>query len=133
MKSQIWELPVPSTALLDGGVVLEKLLGRKCSLSFNHGGDDNNIISTRLLFDGVEAFKCTYHKACTLEMIESSYDKVVNLGATPWLNRVIEQLSISEQPTQELSHLMIYFDDGPCYEFICRSMQVIQDDLPVVA
>jgi len=34
-----WTLPVPSTALLDGGPVFEKRLGRAVALSFSYEGE----------------------------------------------------------------------------------------------
>lgn len=62
-----------------------------------------------------------------------AYDKIVDLGETSWLAEVRNQLrqcgeealtSFSYTLPDQLSHLMINFDDGPCYEFICESFQV---------
>lgn len=87
--------------------------------------DTDVVVSIKLLFDGVEAFKCTYQDACTLEMIKNSYDKVVDVGSSEWLTSVQGQLfSFGSQRVDELTHLMIYFDDGPCYEFICRAFRI---------
>jgi hypothetical protein len=124
MAEPLWTLPVPSTALFHG-VVFQKLLGRTCSLScdYEDEDEDDKVVSLQLLFDGVEAFKCTYYRACSLEMIEA-YDKLTDLGCTEWLNDVKMQLDDSGEDTSELRHLTIYFDDGPCYEFICRSFRV---------
>lgn len=84
---------------------------------------DEDARAVKLLFDGVEAFRCTYHHACTLEMIKA-YDKVIDRGETEWLNSIKLRLAEYNDSTTELRHLMIYFDDGPCYEFICRSFRV---------
>jgi hypothetical protein len=76
-----------------------------------------------MLFEGVEAFKCTHDTAFTLEMIETAYDRFADLGPTEWLTQIESQLVSSREDATGLRHLMIYFDDGPCYEFICRSFR----------
>jgi len=124
MTQTIWTLPVPSTALLHG-CAFEILPRRASALRCQYENDSGDVVSLRLLFEGVQAFKCTYHEACTPEMIKTAYDKVVDMGATEWLGSVIGQLlSYGTQNIGELKHLMIYFDDGPCYEIVCRIFQV---------
>ena len=124
MTQTLWTLPVPSTALLHG-CAFEKLPRRACILRCVYENDSGSTVSLKLLFDGVEAFKCTYHGACIAEMIRTAYDKVVDMGSTEWLGAVQGQLvSYGSQNVSELKHLMIYFDDGPCYEFICRTFKV---------
>jgi len=71
-------------------------------------------------FAGVESYKATFYRACTVEM-RDAYDRVVDLGATAWLDEVSSELSQHGADRSGLQHLMIYFDDGPCYEFVCRS------------
>lgn len=100
------------------------LSGRTCVLTFEYEDDDDNVVSMWLHFEGVETFKCTYHNACTVEMVETAYDKVVDVGSSSWLADIEKQLALSGQSTSELRHLMICFDDGPCYEFICKAFTV---------
>jgi hypothetical protein len=102
-----------------GDVVFQKLAGRSCALAC----DDDEGGPVRLVFEGVEAFKCTYYRACTLEMVEA-YDRLTDLGPTRWLDSIRQQLSGFGGDVAALRHLMIYFDDGPCYEFICRGFRV---------
>lgn len=128
MNQILWTLPVPSTALLNG-CTFEKLPRRACALTYEYEGEGDSVISLRLVFDGVEAFKCTYGEACTLEMIRTAYDRVVDLGSSEWLSAVREQVaSYGDRKVEELKHLMIYVDDGPCYEFICRIFRVEEID-----
>jgi hypothetical protein len=117
MADIVWQLPFPSSSL--ASVDFQKLAGRSCVLSCRH--DDYGLV--RVIFDGVEAFKCTYHLPCTVDMIET-YDKLTDLGVTLWLSSIQQQLSENGSDGRTLHHLMIYFDDGPCYEFICRSYRV---------
>src|ERR1700754_320873 len=124
MAQTLWTLPVASTALLNG-TSFQKLPGRGRALLCEYEDDNDMVVSIKLLFEGVEAFKCTYQGACTPEMIEDSYDEVVDVGSSEWLRSVQGQLiSYGSQSVDELKHLMIYFDDGPCYEFICRAFRV---------
>jgi len=121
MAQTVWMLPVPSTALFSDAA-FHQLMGRTCALASEYE-DDDNVVSLKMLFEGVEAFKCTYYRACTIEMIETAYDQVADLGPTEWLTQIESQLVSSRENAKGLRHLMIYFDDGPCYEFICRSFR----------
>ena len=121
MSEELWELPFPSSGLSNVG--FQKLAGRSCALICNDG--ENTPV--RLVFIGVAAFKCTYHRACTIEMLKT-YDKLSDLGQTPWLDGIREQLSSFGDEVKALRHLMIYFDDGPCYEFICQSFSIEAGD-----
>jgi len=127
MVSTVYTIPVASTAFLDD-VKFSKLLGRKCSLKYSYEGEEDfSIILEEVIFDGVESFKCTYFMACSLEM-HYAYDKVLNVGLSQWLNEIIHNLSENQADPKNLKHFRIYFDDGPCYEFICRSFQVVKEE-----
>jgi hypothetical protein len=79
MREVVWTLPFLSSGLR--GVDFQKLVGRSCALTF----DDSENSPVRLVFEGVEAFKCTYHNACSREMV-ATYDKLTDLGRTQWLS-----------------------------------------------
>jgi hypothetical protein len=51
----LWTLPVPSTALLDGGPVFEKRLGRDVALRFSYEGEDDARRSGAVVFQGSRA------------------------------------------------------------------------------
>jgi hypothetical protein len=120
MSTELWKLPVPATSLVKGPdfSVLPK---RQCEISFHIEGSDGKAVRIGLLFDGVEAFKCTYLTTCTAEMFNTAYAKLVRLGATPWLSELLKTYACGRQPPKELQHLMICFDDGPCFEIVCLS------------
>ena len=50
-----WTLPVPSTALLDGGPVFEKRLGREVALRFSYEGEDDARRSGAVVLNGGDA------------------------------------------------------------------------------
>jgi hypothetical protein len=53
-----------------------------------------------------------------------TYDTLSDMGYTDWLRSIKEQLLSVGDGGHGLRHLMMYFDDGPCYEFICRSFTI---------
>ena len=116
--TELWKLPGPSSGRAT--VEFHQLGGRECLLicQFALDGSDD----FQMTFAGVESYKATFYMACTSQMLEA-YDRISNVGTTPWLEEVSAQLSRSGEDSSGLQHLMIYFDDGPCYEFICRSFQ----------
>jgi hypothetical protein len=121
MSKILWEMPVASSALTRGPA-FAALLKRQCELSFHIETDDGDR-KAGILFDGVEAYKCTHMTARSLDMIENAYDKLVSLDDSPWLSEVkansASYYTRRQGSLPDLQHLMISFDDGPCYEFIC--------------
>ena len=122
----LWQLPFPSS--WGGGTKLIELPQRSLALMVE-GGDEGDL---RITFQQVEAYKCTYYLARTDEML-IAYDRLVDMAETDWLIRIRDRLqdhgvylSAPSGPPNQLKHLMINFDDGPCYEFICQSFDVEQ-------
>jgi|SRR5581483_4637163 len=120
MAIELWKVPVAPTALTRSPsfAVLPK---RQCQLSIEFEGN-SGVVSNALLFEGVESFKCTYMASCSAEMFNTAYGKLVRLGSSQWLAET--QTANSRRSPSELQHLMICFDDGPCYEFICTGFRV---------
>jgi hypothetical protein len=125
MSEILWKIPVPATALINDPM-FSQLPKHQCSLSFEIEDEENEGIELiTLLFDGVEAFRCTYLAGLTMEMVNTAYGKLVNLYKTDWLQQIQQTSNERGRPFQELMHMMICFDDGPCYEFICRNFHKI--------
>ena len=124
MPIVLWKLPVAPTALIKDPSFIT-LPKRQCEISMEFEGS-NGIVRAALTFVGIEVFKCTYLSSLTAEMINAAYGKLVRLESTPWLTQTQKVLSNSRQPgpPKEFQHLMICFDDGPCYEFICTGFRV---------
>ena len=116
-----YTLPIPSTSLITDPE-FAMLMGRECVLRYSYE-IESGVTSEELKFEGVEAFKATYFTACSIEMIDS-YDNVKEIVDSDWLRTVESNLRNNQATVPNLSHLRIYFDDGPCYEFICTSLTV---------
>src|SRR5262249_5123005 len=127
MSQVLWRLVTAPTALF-GDPQFSALSERRCELSFNYEGDSvENMTSVSLLFEGVEAFRCTHLSSCSAEMFRQPYGQLIDLEKTGWLKEVVplytKHRNAYGKPVKDLRHLMICFDDGPCYEFICTSFQ----------
>jgi hypothetical protein len=86
-----------------------------------------------MVFGGVEAFRCTYYQAVSVDIIKAAYDRVIDFETTDWLSEIVGRLKSAGQNTSGLRHLIVYFDDGPCYEFICREFRVETDNTALTA
>jgi hypothetical protein len=119
----IWKCPSPSSGFLNG-VDLTFLGKRECRLVFQYEDEvSEGVKIASLSFLNTIAFRCTYLPALTVEMIESSYDRLIEVGMSDWLMNATETMG-NRQFDFPVKHLQICFDDGPCYEFLCESFQV---------
>jgi hypothetical protein len=120
-------MPVRVTAIYRE-VSFNVLPKRQCEVSFSIEGEDGSEKWITLLFTDVEAYKCTYLTSLgslNRDLRTEAYGKVISIGESPWLaavNQNYHEYHKNMPPAPKtLQHLMICFDDGPCYEFICES------------
>jgi hypothetical protein len=132
MSETLWALPV-SLSLIMRGPFFAEHPKRECEISFTIEGDDGKELPISLHFGSVQVFKCTMlYSLGSIDrgLRKDSYGKVISLGDSKWLTEVRESYdrycSIGHIFEAELRHLMITFDDGPCYEFICSTFYVQQ-------
>lgn len=116
---ELWRLPVPASALLKSPefTVLPR---RECELRLSIEDDDGGATDITLRFSGLETYKCTYMTSCTVDMFKLAYGKLISLDSS-WLDEVKRAGRKDAKVIEGLQHLMITFDDGPCYEVICQS------------
>ena len=126
MADTLWEIPVPPTYI--ERVTFTQPPGRLCELLLET--DEELGVRQRfpIAFYDVVAYRCTYQTSVTVDMIETAYGKLVRLGRTSWLLDLLktrrEYCDAARMPVEELQHLMICFDDGPCYEVICAEVRL---------
>lgn len=80
------------------------LHGRECVLIFQYENDAGIFVSCNILVKGVEAFKCTYLTSLTSEMISSSYDQLIEVEHSDWLEEALYQV---KQVTKEEPRLKV--------------------------
>jgi len=121
MTNVLWELPSPSSSFLEG-TTFQTLPRRTCALVFEYEDPQTGAnVKGDVRFLDVVAIKCTYLPALTAELIHSAYDKVVEITPSAWLTEV--QTTTLADAMGQLRHLRICFDDGPCYDFLCRGFE----------
>ena len=131
MDTVLFKLPVPSTALLRGPK-FEMGRGRKCRLKYVYEfNQTSELIEDTLEFDAVESFKVTYYTGNSLEVFQA-YDKLLEMRKSEWLDEIRLNLQSSKSDTDGLKHFRIYFDDGPCFEFIARRIEVVTGPAPLI-
>jgi hypothetical protein len=79
MNKILWEMPGPSSARTRG-LYLVDIGKRRCELGYYVEADDGGDRKAGIYFNGVEAYKCTYMTACGVKVINTAYDKIVQLG-----------------------------------------------------
>jgi hypothetical protein len=116
MTVTLWELPAPATTV--HSATIKELSGRltRLSISLIVLRDGVDVIEHHdISFEGTECFTCTYMTSLTSEMIRLAYGKLIDLGKTALLDQ-----KAAKSKKSALRHLMICFDDGPCYEVVCK-------------
>jgi hypothetical protein len=130
MNKTLWEMPVPPSSI--AGPSLKVLGKRRYELSFSIETNEGAVKTQTLLFSEVEAFRCTHMKSLgsiDQELRSQSYGRVISIFESPWLQEVRQSYgnycATARLVPNDLQHLMITFDDGPCYEFICGDFRVV--------
>jgi hypothetical protein len=121
--TELWHLPVPASALLKSPEFFP-LPRRQCEIRLFFEDDYGGERCVNLRFDGVEAYRCTYLGSCTPEMFNLAYGKLVSLENTLWLGEIRCAGGKDAEKANALHHMMITFDDGPCYEVVCSSVRI---------
>ncbi len=123
MNTKIWSLPRAS--VITQGPLYTVRMHRQCEISFAAERVDGSAERFTLRFDGVEAFKATYLNSLgsiDTQWLKEAYCTVISVPSE-WLSRVerayTDYLRAAHRLPQKLQHLVICFDDGPCYEFVC--------------
>jgi hypothetical protein len=123
MAKELWHLPYPATSL-SAEADFHELRGRECALSFAFENPDGGFAEQyRLVLEGVEAYKVTYYKAMSPTAIDA-YGRLIDVGSSEWLAEITTNLSKGKMHVGGIRHCMITLDDGPSYEFICKSFRV---------
>jgi hypothetical protein len=130
MSRMLWTLPVPPTAIMQGPVFRERLK-RDCELRFSIEAEDGSELWMALVLEGVESYRCVYLTSggvVNQNLSREAYGALVSVSASAWLVQVeaayLAYPRLANWTPKKLQHLMIGFDDGPWYEFICTGFRV---------
>jgi hypothetical protein len=131
MNKTLWKLAVPVTSIIRGPS-LKVLPKRQCEISFSVEAKDGGEKMEALLFEDVEVFKCTYLASLgsvSQDLRRQSYGALISISESLWLQEVkrsyTDYCRSAQLTSKDLQHLLITFDDGPCYEFICSAFKAV--------
>ncbi len=132
MNKILWSITTPVTGIIRGPE-FKILARRECEICFSLEAQDGSEQWLALRFSGVQAFKCTYLQAlgCISRTLRTeAYGKVISVAQSEWLETLQQAVNEygSKIPSKlgGIQHLMICFDDGPCYEILCNEFSVRQ-------
>lgn len=120
MAKRIFELPHPSSGV--AGITFVQEMHKNCKLICSWEFDLDQPIIVSLEFIEVWSLKRTY-----LKSDHSAYDHVVDMGHSEYLDDIRRRLANKALPFDNVRHYMICFDDGPCWEFVCRDFNSLVD------
>ena len=119
MSKIAWQSPSPSSGFLRG-VTLHLRPQREIVLSFEFEDVHEEMRAAELSFKDVVHYRTTYLAALRADVIREAYDCLVDLSESSELQEVIAATEANGKGT-DYRHYRVCFDDGPCFDFICRS------------
>lgn len=122
--NKIWEFPVVSTCLAEGGV---KLIypGGKAWLLFDYYDENNNnaIFNAGIRFDAVQAHKHSSEKFSTF--VIDTYDYLVEIVDSEWVNQ-LREINKEIADFWNIKHYAIFLDSNGLYEFIATDFKILE-------
>ena len=119
MSNIVWQSPVPSSGFLRG-VDLQTRPQREIVLGFEFEDADEEMRTAELSFKNVVHYRTTYLAALRADTINQAYDRLVDVSESTELREVIAVTEANGKGSN-YRHYRVCFDDGPCFDFICRS------------
>jgi hypothetical protein len=112
---ELWKLPVAASSILHSPT-FEVMPSRQCRLTILVESEEYEVQKIVLNFFGVEYYSSTYMSSCDPDMINKSYGRLISISDSS----LLIQINSRGNNEKSLSHLAIFFDDGPLYEFVCK-------------
>lgn len=122
--NKLWEFPVPSTCLAEGGV---KLIypGGDAWLTFDYYDIEKGdaVFNSGILFEAVQAHRHSSEKF--LVSLMGAYDSLVEILDSEWV-RQLRQIDRKIADYWDIKHYAIFLDSNGLYEFIARGYNILE-------
>jgi hypothetical protein len=120
----LWEFPVPSTYIADGGVVL-LYPGGDVQLLYDYYDEQekNTVFHSGITFEGVQSFRHTTEKFLT--SLNGTYDHLVEMIDSKWIKE-LREINKEVFDYWQLKHYAIFLDSHGLYEFVANNYKVLQ-------
>lgn len=124
-KVSLFETPVPSTCFLtDAAFYFWK---EPLTLRYEYDRDGTTWHSG-IRFKRVLATRTRAERCCTAWHIEGTYDTLVEIKGSEWLDELQRDIPARYRGEQETHHYMIYLDSAGCFEVVAASWEVIREE-----
>jgi len=124
MKNTLWRCPAPSSSF-DGVQLLTKPR-REIALRFRFEDQSGRLRNGELSFNDVVHYRTTYWAALRADQIDEAYDRLIDCtGDSDHAEVVAATLENGDGTAYQ--HYRICFDDGPAFDFFCRSFSYAED------
>lgn len=118
-------LTAPSTSSLTGVNLI--FPGDSLELRFDYD-KEGVIYRSAIQFTKVRAHRHLAELYCPAWKIECSYDTLVEILDSPWVDELKKSSPESQKDTWILNHYMIYFDSDGCFEVIADGWGLIPEE-----
>jgi hypothetical protein len=120
-------LNFPSTSKTSGVNLIYP--GGELDLRYEYYNDkDDEIYRGGIRFHKVRALTQTAEIYCSAWKIEHSYDTLVKIVNSPWVEDLRSNPPDDLKYSWEMNHYMIYFDSDGCYEIVAASWEVLPEE-----
>lgn len=122
--NKLWEFPVPSTCIAEGGV---KLIypGGKAWLLFDYYDENKNdtIFNTGIVFNAVQAHRHSSEKFT--KILEGAYDYLIEIVDSEWVKQ-LREINKEIADYWDIKHYAIFLDSNGLFEFIARDFKTLE-------
>ncbi len=123
-NKKIWEFPVPSTCIAEGGV---KLIypGGDAWLLFDYYDENKNdaVYNAGIVFDAVQAHRHSSEKFT--KSLLGAYDSLVEITNSEWAAQ-LREINKEIADFWNIKHYAIFLDSYGLYEFIARDYKILE-------
>lgn len=119
-KKPLFEVPVPSTDFVREATYL----GATIRYEYIRG---DTAYRAGIRFVRAAATRSRSERACTAWHIEGSYDTLVEVEDSPWVDEIRADTSEPWRSEWPMRHFMIYLDGG-CFEVLAANWEVIAEE-----
>ena len=120
---KLWEFPVPSTCIAEGGV---KLIypGGDAWLLFDYYDEskEDAVFNSGILFDAVQAHR---HASEKFQFSSEAQDTLVEIKDSEWVAQLREK-NKKIADFWNIKHYAIFLDSNGLYEFIARDYRILE-------
>ncbi|ATW25304.1 hypothetical protein [Candidatus Formimonas warabiya] len=122
--NKLWEFPVPSTCIAEGGV---KLIypGGDALLLFDYYDEEKNdaVFNSGIVFDAVQAHRHTTEKF--IKSLLGAYDTLVEITDSEWVKE-LREINKEIADYWNIKHYAIFLDSNGLFEFIARDYKILE-------